>query len=510
MARLLSGLLLLGAAVSPACAAIAAWWTEIGPQIILQNQTTSQIRYSACNVNDQPRYSYSDSRFFSLSHSPKNGTPLAGAGWWNQLNTTASIFYIDNNNNIVNAFFYCDMATGLFEQTGEWVIGGDVPSIHTNSGLATVLLGDEAGYRVYFHDDDGAINELGYTPNENAWRYHGVISQDINALPALAAAFSGSNNITVVSPRDAQNLGATRLNRDDTWYRTTLPHPLQGNFSLAVTNRSDIAINETAVANFSLPAWDGKTKGIGISIDSAYTRYVWYIGSDGFLYSVADQNFTWGPRDNQSSAFWPKADEPNAELAVAYDFKSSMVRIYYLVRGQLSEIKFQDRVWKAWATVPEPTTPAIVSSTPSATSSPDASSADGGLAPGAKAGIGVGVSLGAIALGAIIAVIVLARRKKQQGFEQSPYPEEGSTTLGPDTPSQSYGSPALALASAGQYEWDDKTPTPVTAPPNEPQHIHQLDGRNAPTEMYAPEPMYELPIQPYSHELPAEPPQPRQ
>jgi hypothetical protein len=88
MARLLSGLLLLGAVVSPACAAITAWLTEIGPQVILQNKTTSQIRYSACNSNDQPQYSYSDRRFFSLSHSPKNGTPLAGAGWWNQLNTT--------------------------------------------------------------------------------------------------------------------------------------------------------------------------------------------------------------------------------------------------------------------------------------------------------------------------------------------------------------------------------------------------------------------------------------
>jgi hypothetical protein len=256
------------------------------------------------------------------------------------------------------------------------------------------------------------------------------------------------------------------------------------------------------------------TKGIGISVDNdSDTRYVWYIGNDGFLYSVANQNTTatWDPQANQSSAFWPKADEPNAELAVAYDFNTSMVSIYYIVKGQLSEIKYRDKVWKAWATLPEPTTPAIPSPTPSATSSPNSDSGDGGLATGAKAGIGVGVSLGAIALGAIIAVVVLARRKKQQGFEQQQsYPEEGSTTLGPDTPSQSYGSPAVARASAGQYDWDDNASPPQTTPHPEVQQVHQLDGINGPTEMDSPKPRYELPIQPYVHELPADPPPPRQ
>jgi hypothetical protein len=166
---------------------------------------------------------------------------------WLTCPTRASLFYLDNNNNIVNAFYYCDMLTGLFQQTGEWVISGGVPSIHANSGLSLVLLGDEAGYRLYFHDDDGAINELGYTPTDNAWKYHGVISQDINSLPAVAAAFSGTNNITVVSPRDAQNIAATRLNRDDTWYRsmTTMPWPVSDKHPLTSLRASNPATPAT-------------------------------------------------------------------------------------------------------------------------------------------------------------------------------------------------------------------------------------------------------------------------
>ncbi|AEO65695.1 uncharacterized protein THITE_2112937 [Thermothielavioides terrestris NRRL 8126] len=507
MASLLPTLLLVGATVSPAHASIAAWWNGYGTQVMLLNSTTNQIRYSTCNSQDEPRYSYTDGSVLSLSHKPKPGTPLAGTGWWDESKTIASMFYIDNQGDIINALFNCNMSTGLFQNQGEWPISTNVPSIHANSGLAAVLLGDTAGYRVYFHDNDSAINELGYT-TADGWNYRGVISHDINSLPGLGAAFSGTDNITVVSPRDSQNIATTRLNADSTWFRSTLPHPLQGNPTTADTNRSDIAINETASANFSLPAWDGTTKGIGISIDKAFTRFVWYIGNDGNLYSVANQNYIWALRANQSSAFWPKADDPNAELAVAYDQKSSTVRIYYMVKDRLSEVLYQDGVWKAWSTVAAPPPQATVSSTTNSTSSADASTDGSGLSTGAKAGIGVGVSLGAISLGAIIAVIVLVRRKKNQGFEQA---DEGSTTLGPGTPAPSYGSPAAARASAvphDQYAWE-KSRAAITPQPEQ-QHIHQLDSVTAPTELDAVQPIYELPDQSYSHELVAEPPRPRQ
>jgi hypothetical protein len=63
-------------------AAIAAWWTTIGPQLMLQNTTTGLIRHSACNSYGTPIYSYEDDTYFDSSYKAKNGTALAGVGWW--------------------------------------------------------------------------------------------------------------------------------------------------------------------------------------------------------------------------------------------------------------------------------------------------------------------------------------------------------------------------------------------------------------------------------------------
>lgn len=60
---------------------MAAWWNGIGPQIILQDMTTGQIRHSACNSDEQPRYSHSGDYVLPLTRKPKLGTPLAGTGW---------------------------------------------------------------------------------------------------------------------------------------------------------------------------------------------------------------------------------------------------------------------------------------------------------------------------------------------------------------------------------------------------------------------------------------------
>ncbi len=88
MARLLSALLLAGAAVAPVQASMAAWWTTIGPQVILLNETTNQIRYSACNMDGgQAKYSPTDGSVFSLSYVPRVGSPVAGVGWWNEKTT---------------------------------------------------------------------------------------------------------------------------------------------------------------------------------------------------------------------------------------------------------------------------------------------------------------------------------------------------------------------------------------------------------------------------------------
>lgn len=111
------------------------------------------------------------------------------------------------------------MTTGLFKTNGNYIISSDAPSIHPNTGLAALVLGETTGYRVYYHDDDGAVNELQYL--NKVWSHRGIVSHDINTLPVLAATFSGAENITVVSPRDDQNLAAARWMKDETWSRST-------------------------------------------------------------------------------------------------------------------------------------------------------------------------------------------------------------------------------------------------------------------------------------------------
>ncbi|KAK3935680.1 hypothetical protein QBC46DRAFT_45021 [Diplogelasinospora grovesii] len=511
-------LALAATAIVPSEAAMAAWWTGIGPQVILQNETTGQIQYSICNSNGQPFYSYTGGSAFSLSYKPKIGTALAGTGYWDSTKTVASIFYTDTDNNIINGLFNCNMTTGLFQSVGSWIISGQAPSISTGTGLAALLLGSTAGYRVYFHDQDMAVNELAYTQATN-WVYTGVISQDTQYSPAIHAAFSGTNNISVVTPRDAHDIEVTRWNSDNSWHITTLPRPLAGNLTTNGTAATAISLNNTAATNFSLTAWTGKPGGLGISIDQANTRFLWYIGNDSSLYSVANKNYVWSPQANQSNAFWPLADTPNAPLAVASDLKSSMVRIYYMVKGQIAEVKFENNVWQAWATVPAANntdTSPIPSSTPdaggsSSTPSADSSSSNTGLSTGAKAGVGVGVSLGVIALGLLGAGIFLFRRRQHRNGGDE-YGTEGSVTLagGAPTPSPSvppYGTspPPPHPASAGHdnYMWEKGNkgmPPLAAAGPNDGQ-IHQLDSANNPTELYVPRPVYEMPGQTISHEL---------
>jgi hypothetical protein len=67
---------------------VAAWWTDFGPQIVLQNTTTGELRYSACNSYDTPIYDPVGDAVFSLKFKPRNGTALAGAGWWDSTTPT--------------------------------------------------------------------------------------------------------------------------------------------------------------------------------------------------------------------------------------------------------------------------------------------------------------------------------------------------------------------------------------------------------------------------------------
>lgn len=286
----------------------------------------------------------------------------------------------------------------------------------------------------------------------------------------------------------------------------TFPHPLAGNLTTNTnSNASSITVNSTAAANFTLPFF-GSPKGIGITVDAAFTRSAWYIGTDRNLYSAANVRFVWGLNSNVSTLFWPQADEPNAPLGVTSDFSSSQIRIYYYVKGRLTEIKFDaDGSWKQAQALPtfNATAPAPSSNSSVPTAQP---SSDAGLSSGAKAGIGVGVTLGVLAVAGVLGALFFFRRREEQRRRAAAAatPEMESAALDPNNhPGQqqydAHGNPVVYDPRYGSaapyggspppgYAWDKKAP-------------QQLEGSEVPLELEGPRAMYELPDQAYSHEL---------
>lgn len=128
----------------------------------------------------------------------------------------ASIFYLDNNDEIVNALLKCDTNTGHWGNTGEYVISGGSPKVAPNTGLSAVLLGATDGYRVYYNGLDGTLHQIGYT-SSTTWKYYGVVSNDKMSAQAIGSTFS-NGNITVIRSRDSKNMGVSRLYSDHSWH----------------------------------------------------------------------------------------------------------------------------------------------------------------------------------------------------------------------------------------------------------------------------------------------------
>jgi hypothetical protein len=74
----------------PSLAAMAAWWTDRGPNVAVQDPKTGRILHSACNSNNTPIFPTDNPHYFRLNNEPRNGTAIAAAGWWNSRFTVVS------------------------------------------------------------------------------------------------------------------------------------------------------------------------------------------------------------------------------------------------------------------------------------------------------------------------------------------------------------------------------------------------------------------------------------
>jgi hypothetical protein len=199
---------------------MAAWWTDLGPAFAMQNASTGLLTHTLCHSNSTPIFPVDPPVAFETTYAPRNGTSLAGAGWWDGSTTWASLFYQNNNDDLVNAAYMCDFATGKYKLVESAVISDreGTPAVHPQTGLSVALLGEQEGYRVYFHDREKALQSLKFTQVES-WSYGGPISSSTDRSGmAIHSMFSGVRNVSVITPRDSSNIEVSRLNIDGAYH----------------------------------------------------------------------------------------------------------------------------------------------------------------------------------------------------------------------------------------------------------------------------------------------------
>ncbi|KAH9909641.1 hypothetical protein F4778DRAFT_775556 [Xylariomycetidae sp. FL2044] len=470
--------------------------TGIGaPQLIAQDGASGMIFHSLCNSKDTPVFPNNSSAALPIDHSqlPKNGTGLSGIGYVQDGYNVAAINWLTNDDQIIHGLFNCNMTTGLYDAIGAWVISGSARPVHPDSGLSSVILGDDAGIRVYYQTEDNSTSTLKYTP-AGGWLPNGYVSQDPVGAFAISSAFNDALKISVATPKDESNIEVSTLQSNGSWTISTLPTPLQnvarnqsGNSSPELpptndTNPEDITLNTTTTSDWLLEGWDGKPSNIGLTVDSHGSRDIFYIGNDSYLHQITEvgENI-WEMAETQGDKIWPRADTPNAPFASTYDFNLNQLWIY--CGGMMTQVSYQsDYGWLEASTLLKR------NETDSMVSQPGS-----GLSTGVKAGIGIGVGvvgLGLIALG-IRLVLLRKRIVKKKGEAES------EAAARPN----SYPSLAPTCSSGGfEGQWIHGQWIPTTV-------YEKVEGKvwgqysYSANSVAAPQPVYEMPNQEYSHEI---------
>ncbi|RBR20143.1 uncharacterized protein FIESC28_05422 [Fusarium coffeatum] len=402
----LSCLLFLVAWIQPCySSALYAYATDRTTQVGIQDPATGKIYYSNCNSEDTPIFPLDKPNVLETDHKPRNGTALAGVGWWDNQKIIASIFWQSEDSVIVNGYYECDMETGKLKRVGEYTISStaEVGSVHSESGIAVDLLGggEDDGYRVFYHNEDRQIKMMSYTDDTN-WIDAGNVSQDSADGLAIGTVFYDKKNMTVAFPKGEDNIETSRLQKTGNWTLTAFPQQLAANYTNNTAAAKIQMSSETP--EFSLPGWNASIEAIGMATDQSRTRSLFYLGDDKELREAIA---IWGKNDwqmapNRSEKIWPLADDPSAGLAVAYHQGQGMTWIYYWSNETIVQAhKNHDGEWEKAIALPQ-TVPKNETKSDEPTDDFEPVPEDTGLTTGAKAGVGVGVAAGVIALGALI------------------------------------------------------------------------------------------------------------
>ncbi|KAI0018829.1 hypothetical protein F4780DRAFT_494549 [Xylariomycetidae sp. FL0641] len=440
---------------------IAAWYNTRGPNLVMQDDDTGDIRYSLCNGNYTPIFPDDASLVVPLDkYPPKKNTSLACAGWFDGTTTVASLFYIDSSDAIVNSVLNCDWDSGEWRNTGDYIISNGAPKLATDTSIAAVLLGSTEGYRVFYNDLDGTLQEIGYTSNDS-WSYKGVVSHDKISSSAISVTYYADNsNMTILRPRDSENIGVSQWHDDGLWWLTSFPEPLSitGNSSTNATDADELTLDSGDPA-YELPSWSGSPSAIAAGIDNSLTRYAFYIGTDKKLYQIYNGKEGWLKSTRGTSSQWPDADTAGGYLGISSDYTTQEIRLYYMSGGKLVEVASNDGQWADASTLASVNATQAGNgggSTSGGGSSGDGNSDSdgdgGGLSSGAKAGISAGVTIGVVGLVAMLAVFWFLRRRQRKHDNGAPTEAKG-TELEGSNGGQYMKTPQQEPAYAGQGQY---------------------------------------------------------
>ncbi|WKT50926.1 hypothetical protein QSH57_015896 [Fusarium oxysporum f. sp. vasinfectum] len=345
---MLAWLVLMAWAQTSYGSALYAFFTDLTIQVGAQDPTTGKLLYSACNSQNIPIFPLEKPNILDTKETPRNGTALTAVGWgtgnlslyvsslskllaaYSSPHIQAQVFWQTEDNTIVQGKYICNMTTGKLVRDREFQISAaaGVDSIHNETGLSIVNLGEKDGYRLFYHDKDRKVKMLWYT-DDDGWNDGGAISQDTAGGMALGSTIHDLKNITVPFPKDSENIELSRLDKSGLWTLDAFPNKFLGPYTNN-TLPADMFWSLEDEADFSLPAWNSSLEAIGAAVgrDRSRTRSIFYIGDDK-IHEVKSTNSGWQLGSNQTERTWPVADNASSGLAVVSQQSEGKAWLYY-------------------------------------------------------------------------------------------------------------------------------------------------------------------------------------
>ncbi|KAI1327796.1 hypothetical protein F5Y16DRAFT_370925 [Xylariaceae sp. FL0255] len=439
---------------------ISAWYPASGstvPQIVMWNETLGKLQYSLCNSTGRPIFTGKDSATFEFQSelAPMNGTSVGGFSYADINGTfTTYLWYQLASGAIGEAIFLCNITTGLYSlrSGSNWDITSAIPNFFNLQSLTDIVAFNiDGGQVVVVENDLNQPSVLNYT---SGWSYLGPVNQDPDLSPGLSAASASATDFTIISnidlnERNHPRLDASYYQQNGTWDVATLPYKFYLNTTSQnttdpwITNQTDWYEDNDIVfpyeSTWSLEAYNSSVN-LGLAVNSSNVATAFYIGTDALLHEIQQIDlWTWTSVDAQNGSIWPEADEPNANLGIAYN--GNDVWLYYTVDGSLMQVSYTDDEWAALAV-------------PKFANTTDSSS---GKSSSVKVGVGVGVGLGLpLLIGACALYMFWHSKRSRENRDRETAAVQAAHTeaITPNANTISYpGSPAPQYTS-GTYGTD--------------------------------------------------------